>query len=463
MKTIVCIVVASVLVNTVTMVEQKKVNIALETVMKFGGNRDKSSGLEVIEKVQNALEKIKQGIESRNGRRSARDHDITFTDFVSQAAKILKNYNDKDLEDVFAVFGDETRRYINRNGELRELFGSGNMRRHISEKLEDFREMQADMLREHLSTAIIAVENKKYNGEKNDLLDIGDFVYIGGHDKLRAVLRDLEKLGRSADVRLNDVLRHILRSLIFDHFNKLNDNIKRELIDMAKDYWRVSSSKRWNRKTRPTTITPLEEDEYASKNDKHFYRNRLSFSAQKRQEISDARPTPRTKKTYNASQHVNKRYKYKNRIQKDREAVTAFTKLNKYKEHTRLTLSDENTDPPFEPESDNETTIENNEGKNLSKAPRKYIKKNKFTPSIAQTKRPNHSKDGEKPIDSPYSDLKFLTGGQNVQDVDLRGQSTEETYENYEEPDKTKEEQQLSKHTVVFSHHPTAKYLSVER
>ncbi|XP_063630974.1 reticulocyte-binding protein homolog 1-like isoform X2 [Cydia splendana] len=467
MKAVVFIAVASIIVNTVMTVEQKHVNIALEAVMNFSGKRDKSSGLEVIDKVENALEKIKQGIESRkryepgNGRRSARDPDITFTDFVSEAAKILKNYNDNDLEDVFAVIGDETRRYINRNSELHELFGSGNMRRHLSEKLEDFRDMQADMLRDYLSAAIIAVENKKYNGEKNDLLDIGDFVYIGGHDKLRAVLRDLEKIGRSTDVRLDDVLRHTLRSFIFDHFNKLNDNIKHELIDMAKDYWRVSSSKRWKRRKRPTTFTSLEEDESTSKNYRHVYRKGLSFNVQTRQESSDIRPIQRTKKTHNASHHVNKRFNYKNRVQKDREVVTGSTKLYKYPNHTRSTLSDEDTTPPFEPESENKTEVENNKGKKSSKTSRRYKKKNKFTPSMAQTKRPKHSKDGEKPIDSPYSDLMLLTGGRNVQSVDLRGQSTEETYENYREPDKTKEEKQLS---IVFSHHPTtAKYLSVER
>ncbi|XP_061727464.1 uncharacterized protein LOC133532706 [Cydia pomonella] len=335
------------------------------------------------------------------------------------------------------------------------------MRRHLSEQLEDLREMQADMLREHLNTAIITVKNKKYNGEKNDLLDIGDFVYIGGHDKLRAVLRDLEKLGRSTDVRLENVLRHTLRSLIFDHFSKLNYNIKRELIEMAKDYWRVSSSKQWNRQTRPTTLTSLEMD-YTSKSDKHVYRNRVSFNAHKRQEISDVRPIQRTKKTYNASQHVNKRYKYRNRIPKDREAVTAFTKLNKYKDITRLTLSDETINPAFEPESDNKTTVEN---KKSSKVSRKHIKKNKFTPSITltQTKKPKLSKDdSDKPIDSPYSDFMLLTGGQNVQEVDLRGQSSGETNEDYEEPDKTNEEQQASKKTVA-GYHPTAKYLSIER
>ncbi|XP_048002858.1 uncharacterized protein PF3D7_1120600-like [Leguminivora glycinivorella] len=439
--------------------------------MKFGNKKDQPPGVDVIDKVQTALEKIKEGIELRNGRRS-NTHDMTFTDFVAQAAKILKKYNDNDLEDAFVVFGDETRRYINKNSELHDLLGSGSMRRRVSEHLDNMREMEAEKLREHLEAIISAVENKKYNGEKNDLLDIGDFVYIGGHDKLRSVIRDLEKLSRSTDVRLEDVLKRTLRSLIFDHFNKLNDNIKRELIEMAKDYWRVYGNKKWNKRTRTTTSSTMEVDE--DKEEKHPYRNSLSFKAQKEHEMRGVRPILRTRKPHNATQHVNKRYKYRDIIKKDRKAVTAFTKLHKYRDTTRITLSDEKKSASVELESDHKTE-EIVEDKKLTKPhnfdvflDKKHLKNtmkgSKFTPSFAESKRPKHSiENDEKLVDTPNNDLMLLTGGQKAQKVDLRGDTPGDVYNEYEKSEEAKEDQQVSKESVTDSTRPTAVYISVER
>ncbi|XP_063371722.1 uncharacterized protein LOC134659955 [Cydia amplana] len=221
MKAVVCIAVASIIVNTVKAVDPKQLNVALETVLQFD-KKDRAADLAVLDKVQNFLDQIKDAMRT-SGRRSG-GNDITFTDFILKAAKILKGLEDNDLEEAYVVINDETRRYINTENELRELFDDNDMRRYVSDKLDDNKEMAADDLRRYLDEAVAFIEHKRETGENIDLLEIGNTLYEGASATLRRALSDLKKLRRGKEYNIGSVLRGALGSLAFLHYASLSDD-----------------------------------------------------------------------------------------------------------------------------------------------------------------------------------------------------------------------------------------------
>ncbi|XP_063371723.1 uncharacterized protein LOC134659957 [Cydia amplana] len=204
MKAVVCIAVASIIVNTVKAVDPKQLNVALETVLQFD-KKDRAADLAVLDKVQNFLDQIKDAMRT-SGRRSGRN-DITFTDFILKAAKILKGLEDNDLEEAYVVINDETRRYINTEKELRELLDDNDMRRYVSDKLDYNKEMAADDLRRYLDEAVAFIEHKRETGENIDLLEIGNTLYEGASATLRRALSDLKKLRTGKEYYIGSALR----------------------------------------------------------------------------------------------------------------------------------------------------------------------------------------------------------------------------------------------------------------
>ncbi|XP_063386274.1 uncharacterized protein DDB_G0286591-like [Cydia fagiglandana] len=233
MKAVVFIAVASIIVNTVKAVEPKQLNLALETVLQFD-KKDRAADLAVLDKVQGFLDNIKNAMQT-SGRRSS-GNDITFTDFILKAAKILKSLKDDVLEEVYVVINDESRRYFNKNNELKELFDDNDMRRYVSEKLDDNKEMTANDLRRHIDAVIALIENKREAGGNTDLLEIGNTLYEGASAKLRKALSDLKKLRRGNEYNTGNLLRRGLASLAFLHYESLGNDVKTQFKKLLNNY-----------------------------------------------------------------------------------------------------------------------------------------------------------------------------------------------------------------------------------
>ncbi|XP_048002859.1 uncharacterized protein LOC125239348 [Leguminivora glycinivorella] len=235
MNALVFIAVASIIVYRVKAVAPKQLNLALETVLQFD-KKDRATDLAVLDKVQDFLDQIKNAMKT-SARRSGGD-DLTFTGFLVQAAEILKNLDDDTLEEAYVVINDESRRYINTEKDLKELFDNKDMRRYVSEKLDDYRELTADDLRRHLNGIITLVEYNGDKGEASEFLEIGNTLYEGASDKLRRALSDLSKMGTGGEYNIGNILKSTLRSLAYLHYLSLGRDVKTELINMVKHYWR---------------------------------------------------------------------------------------------------------------------------------------------------------------------------------------------------------------------------------
>ncbi|XP_063392202.1 uncharacterized protein LOC134677670 [Cydia fagiglandana] len=236
MEAVVFIAVASIIVNTVKAVEPKQLNLALETVLQFD-EKDRAADLAVLDKVQDFLDKIKNAMQT-SGRRSS-GNDISFTDFILKAAKILKSLKDDELEEAYVIINDESRRYINTDTELRELFDDNDMRRYVSQKLHDNKEMAAHDLRRHIDAVITLIGLNREAGENTDLFQIGNTLYEGASATLRKALSDLKNMRRGKEYNTGNSLRRVLASLALKHYDSLGDAVKTQLKKLIKNYWQT--------------------------------------------------------------------------------------------------------------------------------------------------------------------------------------------------------------------------------
>ncbi|XP_048002992.1 uncharacterized protein LOC125239448 isoform X2 [Leguminivora glycinivorella] len=160
--------------------------------------------------------------------------ELKFTDFVLEAAKVLKTYKNNVLEQAFAILDDEVWKDVYKGCKPNEL---GDIRKYASDKLGQLKDAPAETLRQHLDDIINVIRNEEY-GEIKDLVEYMNSLYVGETDKFIEALLALVHIRISDDVDLADIIKGALKYFLFDHYCNLDDTVRHELMKMIKHYWR---------------------------------------------------------------------------------------------------------------------------------------------------------------------------------------------------------------------------------
>ncbi|XP_073944692.1 uncharacterized protein [Choristoneura fumiferana] len=226
-------------VNIVEAVKPKSVNLALETVLQFD-KKDQSADVEVLNRVQNFLDNIKNVMtSSKSIRRRSNTKDLKFTDFLLEAAEVLNSYDDNDLEDFFAVLDDQSRKYHYKGCKFYELVENNDIRRYMSNKLEQAKDTSAKTMRRYLKDVVQVIATENYRRHAG-LVNLVNSLYDGAGDKFDNVVKNLRSYKmrpKESTMSLDDIVSNGVRNLVFDHYSNLNDNARQHLKTEIGNYW----------------------------------------------------------------------------------------------------------------------------------------------------------------------------------------------------------------------------------
>lgn len=154
------------------------------------------------------------------------------TDFIQIVTELLKTFDDADLELFFKILYEEIGKYHYNGCKFHELTDNDALKKFINSQLADIKNIPADNIREKISKLSSHIENTKYNLREKEFTYYIDSLYK--HDsvkKFNKFLIDLDKyrLKAKTNLDLNKIIRNGLRSIIFNHYTKLDYNTRASL------------------------------------------------------------------------------------------------------------------------------------------------------------------------------------------------------------------------------------------
>ncbi|XP_063392210.1 uncharacterized protein LOC134677679 [Cydia fagiglandana] len=275
MKAIVCMVLLSVSINTVKGIYRIPIN---RRVLAHSDERDNTEDPIIETDDDNPqIERELNPIEINDTKKDDVDirvetkGELKFTDFVKEAAKVLKSYKNNVLEQAFAIIDDELWKGVYKGCDSYEL---ATIRKYASDKLARLKYAPAETLREYLNYIINILTNQEF-GEIQDLVDYVNSLYVGESEKFVEVLLALVHRRMSDDVDLADILMGALRYFLIDHYCNLDDIVRYDLTKMIKHYWRqymsqVDKRKSGSNKYSLSFVTPF----IYEKDTEQFYKKR---------------------------------------------------------------------------------------------------------------------------------------------------------------------------------------------
>lgn len=223
-------------------------NLNLETVVEFDHN-DNSADIQIIDKVRNFLDRVKTVIDKNNALRRSGTHlnaglpsgRLKLTDFLKQALVILSSYEDRDLEDLVAVLNDEIMKFHYKGCKFHELFESRNVRRAMANNLEKMKNAKAKEVKKKINNMLTTFENKNFDLMQNMVVNYLNSLYGDkAESKFKVVLDKLSKYRRLSnrdDLDLVKIIRYALRSIVFDHYSRLNYRTRKDLKLKLDAFW----------------------------------------------------------------------------------------------------------------------------------------------------------------------------------------------------------------------------------
>lgn len=228
----------------------RSVHVALETALTFN-KKDSSANIQFIDDFQDFLSKVRNTVNDINevspSRRNYREYNpkqrdeklskngyVTnqkFTKFIKEFIKVLRNYNDDDLEDVIAVVDKEIRKYHYKGCKFYELL-SDNLRLMIANKLGLVKDTPVEEIRDNLDETLRMIEDAKFDPKMSELLDYIDSLYtrndVRKFQKALGHFNVYQNKYKRSNMDLTSLVRDSIRSVIFDHYSNLNANTRRD-------------------------------------------------------------------------------------------------------------------------------------------------------------------------------------------------------------------------------------------
>lgn len=211
-------------------------DVALETELAFNDKDDKEN-VKFIDNLQDFLTKVRNTVVKnyrRHGkiqrRRLRHTSILKCTDFIKRLIQVLKQYDNKDLEDVFAVADDEIRKYHYKGRKLYELFTNNNTQRRAVKK------QSAKSIRNILNETLQLIDDASGNPSRrqSELLTYVDSLYTKSDIAVfHNILENFEaysykRKSKRANMDLVKLINDTMRILVFDHYSSLNINTSRD-------------------------------------------------------------------------------------------------------------------------------------------------------------------------------------------------------------------------------------------
>lgn len=206
----------------------RSINVALDTVFEF----DKPSDVDFIDQLQGILNKVKNVLKDNPKRHRTERYKVT--NFLEDAIYMLQSFNDEDLREIFLVVNKEIRKHLQGNA-LEEK-----KRRFLSDEHNRFKIRSIKEIRKDLDQLSTKVKNGKHKNKDNNFLGFIKTLYNrDSEQKLARFIRKLKMFRRNfsgKSERLQQAVRRLLNSVIFEHFFNLPEETKRKFVAKIVDY-----------------------------------------------------------------------------------------------------------------------------------------------------------------------------------------------------------------------------------
>lgn len=188
------------------------------------------------------VENIKTDIDDIESFKQDYRHDKPnrFTDFILAVIEILIRYPDADLENFFEALHDEIGEYHYSGCKFYELTDNVGFRKFITEKMNAIKNITAIDIRKKMVYIADQIEELKYGSHEKELIDYINSLYRQDSvEKLNKFLTKINdyRLKTEEDLDLIKVVRDGIRSLVFNHYTKLNYNTRAALKHKLDEYW----------------------------------------------------------------------------------------------------------------------------------------------------------------------------------------------------------------------------------
>lgn len=285
----------------------KSVNLALETVFEFD-NDDKKTDINILNKVQRFIGKVKNVIENSNTARRQLDNTNTkvFTNFIIDVIQILIQYDESTLENIAAIISEEMENHQYDGCKFYELTDNIKQQKGFANNLKEMKYKAGADIKEDLKAISNKLSEEIYAKPEKELIDIVNTVYQDySIDKLNNFIKGIDgyKLYTKDNNNITKVISEGLKTILFDHYTNLTIHLRTSLLSKLQDYMKYYNDNFVNKVTAATKTEAMRtlRQMYIEKEsfDENDYPERVSKSKSKKKTVAIQRPLnlPTTRKS----------------------------------------------------------------------------------------------------------------------------------------------------------------------
>lgn len=271
----------------------KSVNLALETVFEFD-NDDKKTDINILNKVQRFIGKVKNVIENSNTARRQLDNTNTkvFTNFIIDVIQILIQYDDTTLENIAAIISEEMENHQYDGCKFYELTDNIKQQKGFANNLKEMKYKAGADIKEDLKAISNKLSEEIYAKPEKELIDIVNTVYQDySIDNLNNFIKGIDgyKLYTKDNNNITKVISEGLKTILFDHYTNLTIHLRTSLLSKLQDYMKYYNDNFVNKVTAAIKTEAMRtlrqmyiEKESVDEND---YPERVSKSKSKKKQL----------------------------------------------------------------------------------------------------------------------------------------------------------------------------------
>ncbi|XP_068627119.1 phosphatidylinositol 3-kinase 1-like [Battus philenor] len=222
----------------------RSVNLALETTFEFNNKHD----VAIIEKVRKFLDKIENAVDEKLSIRTGKDNvsEYEFTDFLRELLTTINSFNDKNLKAVLRIFNEEIRSHNYRGYRFKEIMEDGKLRRYILLTLKKIKDTPIHLLRKQLKMNLKGLKKKYINKQNTSFLNFLNVLYK--RQSPAALKKTIENFKlykntkKDTDANLRDIIRNAIKTIIYDRYSNLEDNVRRDVKSWLELMIRIDSN-----------------------------------------------------------------------------------------------------------------------------------------------------------------------------------------------------------------------------
>ncbi|CAB3238320.1 unnamed protein product [Arctia plantaginis] len=310
----------------------KSVNLALETVFEFG-NDDKQTDVNILNKVQRFIGKVKNVIEnSDTARRQLSNANVkVFSNFIIDVIQILIEYDDRALENIASIISEEMIKHQYDGCKFYELTDNIEQQKAFAKTLREMKYKEGTDIRDDLKAIASKINEEIYAKPEKELIDVINSVYQDySIDKLNNFLKGIDDYRQNTkeDHNITKVISVGLKTILFDHYTNLTIHLRTSLLSKLQDYMKYYNENFAHKAaavTKQALRTLRQVYIETESHDENVQVERASKSKSKRQTTVSQRPlnvptTRKLKSEYSKEISRNKKSDYSKEISRSKKS-----------------------------------------------------------------------------------------------------------------------------------------------